>query len=370
MGRDRSPASSPPAAGLGQDDGMSDAPPPAGPDPHPGDPPEVENVDGVELVTGAELARVGGARPVDPATADAAARAATARFGGSRPGLDVLVPDGVPFGAALARTTDLGIGAHPDDLELLMVVPAAVAYDRADRWFTGVTVTDGAGSPRRGRFAALSGDELVAVRRAEQRRAAAVGRYAAAVQLAYPSAGVRDPAGPTRGELVEDLVTLLRATRPVNVYTHNLADAHATHVAVAAAVITAVRALAPDERPTRLVGVEGWRDLDWLPREEQMRLDASGVGALGDELAACFPSQIEGGKRYDRAVRGRRWANATLAEAGAVDEADEVSVAMDLTPLMHNTAIDPVAYVVAAVTRFRDDVETTVRNSFGPPGVG
>jgi LmbE family N-acetylglucosaminyl deacetylase len=328
-----------------------------------------EILDGVELVTAAELARVGGAHPADAATADAAARAATARFGAGRRGLDVLVPDGIPFPAALARTTDLGIGAHPDDLELLMVVPIAVGYDRADRWFTGVTVTDGAGSARGGRFAALSDDEVAAVRRAEQRRAAAVGRYGAAVQLGYPSAAVCPP-GPARAELVEDLVTLLRATRPVNVYTHNLADAHVTHVAVAAAVVTAVRALAPDERPTRLVGVEGWRDLDWLARDEQMRLDASAVGVLGDELAACFPSQIEGGKRYDRAVRGRRWANATLAEARAVDEVDEVSVAMDLTPLMHNPAIDPVAFVVAAITRFRDDVETTVRNSFGPPGVG
>jgi LmbE family N-acetylglucosaminyl deacetylase len=352
---------------------MSDAAPPAGPDDGsgspidvPGDDPGSEVLDGVERVTGAELARVGGARPVDAATAEAAARAATDRFGGGRPGLDVLVPDGTPFPAALARTTDLGIGAHPDDLELLMVVPIAVGYDRPDRWFTGVTVTDGAGSARGGRFAVLADDELVAVRRAEQRRAATVGRYAAAVQLGYPSGAVRAAAGPARAGLVEDLVTLLRAARPVNVYTHNLADAHPTHVAVAAAVVTAVRSLDPDERPTRLVGLEGWRDLDWLPGEEQVRLDASAVGVLGDELAACFPSQIEGGKRYDRAVRGRRWANATLAEAHAVDAADEVSVAMDLTPLLHNTAIDPVAYVVAAITRFRDDIETTLRNSFGP----
>ena len=51
----------------------------------------------------------------------------------------------------------------------------------------------------------------------------------------------------------------------------------------------------------------------------------TGLGDLGDRLAAVFASQIEGGKRYDLAEPGRRLANATIAEPRAVEEADEVT---------------------------------------------
>jgi LmbE family N-acetylglucosaminyl deacetylase len=278
-----------------------------------------------------------------------------------RPGVDLLVPDGTPLGPALGRTTDLGIGAHPDDLELLMLVPIGLCRGRSDRWFAGITATDGSGSARAGRFADLSDAQLVAVRRAEQREAGALGGYGVLAQLGHGSAAVR---GGGRGQLVDDLVAVLRATRPTNVYTHNLADKHATHVAVAAAVVQAVRRLGPDERPLRLVGVEGWRDLDWLPDHEKLMLDASPYAMLGRRLAACFASQIEGGKRYDRAVEGRRYANATLADPHMVDEADAVAVAMDLSPLIRNDAIDPVAYMTAAADRFRHDVASSVAAAF------
>jgi LmbE family N-acetylglucosaminyl deacetylase len=279
-----------------------------------------------------------------------------------RPGIDVLVPDGTPQRKAVARTTDLGIGAHPDDLELLMLVPIGVCRGRPDRWFLGVTATDGAGAARTGRFADLSDESLAAVRRAEQREAGALGGYGALIQLGHTSAAVRSQDG--RRVLVDDLVALLHAARPANVYTHNLADKHTTHVAVAAAVVQAIRRLPVGERPQRLVGVEGWRDLDWLPDHEKVALDATPYGPLGQRLAACFASQIEGGKRYDRAAEGRRWANATLAEPRAADEAEAVTVAMDLSPLIRNVDLDPAAYVTAAVDRFRRDVESTVTAAF------
>src|SRR5690606_26923408 len=127
----------------------------------------------------------------------------------------------------------------------------------------------------------------------------------------------------------------------------------------------AVRALPPTERPLRLVGVEGWRDLDWLPDHEKVVLDASPYAMLGRRLAACFASQVEGGKRYDRAVEGRRWANATLAEPRQADTAESVSVAMDLSPLVRNPELDPVAYVTAAIDRFRHEAGAAVGRAFG-----
>lgn len=280
-----------------------------------------------------------------------------------RAGVDLFVPDGSPIDVALGGTTDLGIGAHPDDLEFMMLVPISGCLDDPARSFTGVTCTDGAGSARSGAWAALTDAEMVEVRRHEQRRAAEVGGYGAMVQLGHPSAVVRSRhASPS---LVDDLVELLEVTRPQNVYTHNLADKHSTHVAVAAAVVQAIRRLPAERRPHRLAGIEGWRGLDWMPDHEKVLLDATGLDDLAAALAACFPSQIEGGKRYDLAESGRRHANATLRDPRAVDEAESLIVAMDLTPIIRNDDLDPVSFVRGAIVRFQTDVEQALQAYFG-----
>ena len=61
-------------------------------------------------------------------------------------------------------------------------------------------------------------------------------------------------------------------------YTHNLADKHETHVAVALRTIAAIRGLPEEERPARLLGCEVWRDLDWMLDEEKVVLDLSRAG--------------------------------------------------------------------------------------------
>jgi hypothetical protein len=63
---------------------------------------------------------------------------------------DVFVPDGAEMPAALARTTHLCISAHQDDIEIMAYHGVAECFGRKDRWFSGVVVTNGAGSPRLG----------------------------------------------------------------------------------------------------------------------------------------------------------------------------------------------------------------------------
>ena len=282
-------------------------------------------------------------------------------FSYGRPQAEVSVPDGSSLEGALARTTDLGIVAHQDDLEFMALASIAACLDDPERWFTGVTCTDGAGSARTGPFAGFSDEQMMAVRRDEQREAAAIGRYSAILQLGHPSAAIR---GDGRVTLVAELVEILEATRPVNVYTHNLADKHSTHLATGVATVEAVRALPVDQRPWRLIGIEGWRSLDWLGDDEKLLLDVSGRRELASRLAAVFASQIDGGKRYDLAEEGRRRANATLLEPRAVDTAEELTFAMDLSPLAHNDDLDPVAFIAAAIDRFRDDVTTALAPYF------
>ena len=65
----------------------------------------------------------------------------------------VFVPDGTAIGSALARTTHLAVGAHPDDLEFMALHGILACQGQSDRWFCGVTCTNGAGSARTGHLA-------------------------------------------------------------------------------------------------------------------------------------------------------------------------------------------------------------------------
>ena len=271
----------------------------------------------------------------------------------------VFVPDGQPVEAALARTTHLGISAHQDDLEIMAIDGILKCFQQPDRWFTGVVVTNGSGSPRTGLYANTTDEEMQAIRVVEQQKAAIVGDYAAQVLLDYPSSVVKNSAnkGP-----VQDLITVLEATRPEVVYTHNLADKHATHVAVALRVIEAIRSLPADARPARLYGCEVWRDLNWLLDSDKVIFDTSAMENLQEALLGVFDSQISGGKRYDLATMGRRRANATFFESHGVDNATGLAFGMDLTPLITDPSMDVGAYVQTFIDRFANDVQQLIAN--------
>jgi LmbE family N-acetylglucosaminyl deacetylase len=274
----------------------------------------------------------------------------------SRESAQIFVPDQSPLSIALPRTTHLGIGAHADDLEIMAAHGILECFASAERWFTGVVVTDGAGSARDFEYQTYTDERMKAVRRAEQKKAAYVGEYGAQFLLDHPSSAVKD-AGNTH--VLADLVELLRATAPEVVYTHNLADKHDTHVAVALRVIAACRALEPSRRPQRLIGGEVWRDLDWLPDADKVPLPLDRREHLQTALLGVFDSQVAGGKRYDLATAGRRRAHATYSESDGTDRHSALSWGMDLTPLMHDG--DPGKHVASLLRRFEDDVAERVR---------
>lgn len=264
---------------------------------------------------------------------------------------DLFVPDGSDPRAGLARTTHLCIAAHPDDAEWIGYHGVAACFDRTDAWFTAAIVTDGAGSPRGGPHADLTDVELVRVRREEQRRAAATGRYGAAVQLGWPSSTAR--AG-NDAAMRDELTALLAATRPDTVYLHTPTDRHATHVGVSARAIEALRRADRDLglRPARVLGVEGWGDLDWLATEDRVELDVSARPHLFAALIGAHDSQIEGGKRYDLAMAARWRAHATFAEPRALDGAVAVALAVDLTAAARHGGPDLGSTVTGLCERF------------------
>jgi len=270
---------------------------------------------------------------------------------------EVFVPDGTAVGAALGRTTHLGIGAHQDDLEILAVDGIMRCFQRTDRWFTGVVMTNGSGSPRADIYADYTDEEMMAVRRKEQKKAAIVGEYGAQVLLDYLSAAVKDPSNPAP---TEDLVALFEATRPGIVYTHNLADKHNTHVGTAVRVIEALRQLPADRRPARVYGCEIWRSLDWMLDDEKIVFDVSAHDNIQAALVSIFDSQVAGGKRYDLATMGRRRANATYYASHETDVATHTLYAMDLTPLVEDPGLDVQDYVVGFIERLAEDVAARI----------
>lgn len=270
----------------------------------------------------------------------------------------VFVPDGLPPEEALARTNILGVSAHQDDLEIMSTEPILGCYARPDRWFSGVVVTDGRGSPRADLYANYTDDQMYEVRLKEQKKAAYIGDYGALVLCDYPSKAVKDP---SNTQPVEDLAAVLSIARPEAVFTHNLADKHDTHVAVTLRVIAAIRSLPAAQRPQHLYGCEVWRDLDWMTDEDKVPLDVSGHENLQAALLGVYDSQICGGKRYDLATMGRRKAHATYFASHGVDTATGLNFAMDLTPLINDTSLNPVSLVQRYIDHFAQEVSERLR---------
>ena len=276
------------------------------------------------------------------------------------------MPDGASLDEAFNRTSHLAIGAHSDDLEIMAYHGIVNCYgfgEQANKnWFTGITATDGRGSSRAGLYSQCSDEQMAEIRKEEQKQAAVVGRYSAVLQLGYSSDEIMDKEGSLR--LKEDLLSILKQTKPRTVYTHNPADKHDTHIAVLYAAICAMRELPIDGRPEKILGCEVWRDLDWMPDEDKVTLDVSERENLANSLVGVFDSQITGGKRYDRAAVGRRYANATFFYAEGKDKAEQLTFAMDLTPVVHDQTIDFVEYVMEYINKFRDDVQDNLSQYF------
>jgi LmbE family N-acetylglucosaminyl deacetylase len=277
----------------------------------------------------------------------------------SNPGADVFVPDpAVKPEEALRRVTHLCVGAHQDDIEIMAQSGISDCIGMPGKAFGGVVVTDGAGSPRSGSFATFTDEQMLAVRREEQRGAAKLGHYSVQLQLAHPSADVKRSGHPG---VARDLAAIFAGCRPDVVFLHNPADKHDTHVAVLLRCVEAIRSLPPDRRPARVLGCEVWRDLDWLPDADKVALDSGRHPELARKLLAVFDSQISGGKRYDTAVIGRRLANATFHTPHAPDRLAGITWAVDLTPVTRDEGPSIRDFTATLIARLGADVSQRLK---------
>jgi LmbE family N-acetylglucosaminyl deacetylase len=271
---------------------------------------------------------------------------------------DVFIPDQTQLDHALGRCTHLGIVSHQDDLEIAAYHGITECFHSGNKWFGGVVVTNGAGSPRKGPYADFTDEEMQAVRVMEQKKAAFVGEYSVMIQLGYASGEVKAERKP---DVVADLADILRSTRPDVLYVHNPCDRHDTHVATFLRCLEAIRSLEPEHRPKKLYGAEVWRKLDWLLHEDKAMLRVDKYPHLLRPLLGVFDSQISGGKRYDLAEEGLRHANATYFDSHTTDSTSLLNFAMDLTPLVLDDQLDLEEFTLGYVRRLEQDVQQRLR---------
>lgn len=278
-----------------------------------------------------------------------------------REGASIFVPDGSDPEKALERTTHMCIAAHQDDIEMMAAHGILECLGKEGKWFCGVVVTDGAGSPRHGPYAGFTDEEMKRTRWLEQRKAAFAGEYGAAVLLGYSSAEARDP---KNLNVVEDLKEIISRARPDVIYTHNPADKHDTHVSVCLKVIEAIRQLPGDLVPEAFYGCELWRGLDWMNDGDKVALDVTGRLHVAGALVQLHDSQISA-RRYDLGTIGRTLANSVFSDPYSSGGFQAVTFAMDLMPLVRNKSLDVADYVEGLIQRFTAETVSRIRKHAG-----
>ncbi|MFP4478067.1 MAG: PIG-L deacetylase family protein [Candidatus Izemoplasmatales bacterium] len=271
---------------------------------------------------------------------------------------EVFIPDQTEEKKAIERTTHMAIAAHQDDVEIMAYHGIVNCFQSKTNHFFACVVTNGSGSARDNIYKDYSDQEMIDVRKIEQKKAAYLGEYGGLALLDYPSKMVKDKSDMN---IVNEFKTLLSLAKPKVLYTHNLADKHDTHIGVVTKVIKAIRMMPKSERPEKVYGCEVWRNLDWVNDNEKQYLDVSKHPNLAASLVEVFDSQIIGGKRYDLATIGRRLSNATFNASHAVDETNALTYAIDLTPLILDDELDIVTFITNYIKSFEQDVINRIK---------
>lgn len=263
----------------------------------------------------------------------------------------------VPQSANKNKIKYLCISAHQDDIEIMAYHGIIKGYCSKKYSFVGVVTCDGAGSARTGAYQNYTDDMMKQVRIQEQKAASELGKYNMQIFLNYSSAEVKDP---HNIQIEEDYIKIINELRPEIIYTHNILDKHPTHLGVVIKLIKALRKIDKNVRPRIVYGCEVWRDLDWVCDDSKIELDVSKKPKLAKDILNVFKSQIVGGKRYDLATIGRRYANATYASSHSVDGAKMITYAIDLTPLIEDETLSIKSFALNYIDNFYSTVENTL----------
>lgn len=245
----------------------------------------------------------------------------------------------------------LAISAHQDDVEIMAYHGISKGYRSKNYSFSAIVTADGSGSSRTNEYKDYTDEMMKKVRIDEQKLAADIGRYNSLYLLKHPSSQIKDK---NDEEIINEYIEIIKELKPEVIYTHNLLDKHPTHLGVVIKVIEALRRLEGEYQVKHLYGMEVWRDLDWANDEDKIAFDVSNNKKLQKDILNVFKSQIIGGKRYDLATIGRRYANATYSQSHSVDSMGMITFGIELTKLIKNKNLSIVDYASKLIDNFKN----------------
>lgn len=250
----------------------------------------------------------------------------------------------------------LAISAHQDDIEIMAFYGIAKGYRSVNYSFAAVVTSDGAGSARINEYKDYTDEMMKEVRYLEQKEAAEIGKYNVLYLLKHPSKQIKDPSDE---EIINQYMEIIKELKPEVIYTHSLLDKHPTHLGVSLKVLEAIKRLNKEDQPKHVYGMEVWRDLDWVDDEDKIAFDVSYNKKLQKDILNVFKSQIVGGKRYDLAAIGRRYANATFAESHSVDTMKMITFGIDMSKVAKGK-IDVKTFINGFLDKFQKNVNKQI----------
>ncbi len=256
----------------------------------------------------------------------------------------------IPKTAKHAPITHIAIAAHKDDGEMLALHGILNCYDKGG--FALIVLTDGGNCPKSGKYADVSYDDMAELRTEEQKRAATFGKYEKVYFLQLPSSSLE-----TEFEEISSKVASIFNENPTiqYAYAHSLFDRHKTHINASKIAIESIRQSKYKGKIKMLYGVELWRDLDWIPENEQILLDVSGSKDFAMDLLSFFPSQNQS-KMYNKGFCGRVVANATFSNSHSNSLASEQIRAIDMTKLVFADKNAVRAFVDEQLGKFKQEI--------------
>ncbi|MDF1678813.1 MAG: 6-phosphogluconolactonase, partial [Legionellaceae bacterium] len=239
----------------------------------------------------------------------------------------------------LEKTTQLGVGAHPDDVEI-MAGPDMLAAK--DTWLT-LVVTDGAATSNtlNGDYAKYSPEALTNMRQAEQRKAAKRANVPLII-CKFPTAAIAGDMGTeTLDDAKKTMSSLVQAMPNLTtVIGHQPSDVHDTHIRVLALQVHALRTLSDMQlKGITVLGREVWGLM--LAIEARLRKKLVMTEAELDEwaeLIAVYESQIAGqGRDYSLTTIERARGNAGYqTHPHGANPPVGLLLALDLTDLVYD----------------------------------
>lgn len=239
-----------------------------------------------------------------------------------------------PIDANNGIVKNIIIAAHKDDGEMIGIKAIDDSIKKNES-LVMIILTNGSGCPRVGYYESVSDEDMVEIRTSEQKRASEIGRYNTLYLLDHPSKVVQE-----KQKIVIDEIKdiLLKYPEIENIYIHNPFDKHKTHIASCEVAVEAIKEVYQEgklKKLSKVLGVEVWRSLDWLPDKYKVTIDTTGAEFISQNIMAVFVSQ-NSAKRYDEAISNRRLANATFNESHESNSCTSLMYAIDLMEPIQN----------------------------------